>query len=103
MVTKCAYSFRILSAVLLIITVLDINDCKPNFTNPSFDFSVDETDQIGMVISVEIAAEDCDAGDNGIVRFSLPNDADGKVKIDEITGMPNLFWNKEQIIYSLRW
>ena len=39
-----------------------------------------------MVISVNIRAEDIDAGDNSVVTYELVDDADGLVKIDQNTG-----------------
>ena len=68
------------------ITVLDVNDNAPEFINLPYNFTTPETNQVGMVISVNILADDEDAEDNGIVIYELLDDAGGLVAIDETTG-----------------
>ncbi|XP_072164735.1 cadherin-23-like [Diadema setosum] len=71
----------------LTVTVLDVNDNVPQYIDLPDSFSVAETDQVGMVISVDIRAEDPDDGANGIVRYELPNNASGLVEIEATTGI----------------
>ena len=54
------------------ITVLDFNDCPPEFENPPDSFSVQENSNVGSVI-VEYTVMDCDSGLNGEngTRFSI--------------------------------
>nr|XP_054773976.1 cadherin-23-like [Lytechinus pictus] len=71
----------------LVITVLDVNDNPPEFIELPDSFTTPETNQVGMVISVDILADDIDAGDNGRVIYGLLDDADGLVRIDPDTGI----------------
>eukprot|EP00057_Strongylocentrotus_purpuratus_P019501 XP_011673975.1 PREDICTED: cadherin-23 [Strongylocentrotus purpuratus] len=71
----------------LVITVLDVNDNAPEFIDLPDNFTTPETDQVGMVISVNILADDEDAEDNGIVIYELLDDAGGLVAISETTGI----------------
>ncbi|XP_041485949.1 cadherin-23-like [Lytechinus variegatus] len=71
----------------LVITVLDVNDNPPKFIELPDNFTTPETDQVGMVISVDILANDIDAGNNGMVMYGLLDDADGRVRIDPDTGI----------------
>nr|XP_054774002.1 cadherin-23-like [Lytechinus pictus] len=71
----------------LVITVLDVNDNPPEFIELPDSFTTPETEQVGMVISVDILADDIDAGENGRVIYGLLDDADGLVRIDPDTGI----------------
>ncbi|XP_071483449.1 cadherin-23-like [Diadema antillarum] len=84
----------------LTVTVLDVNDNVPQFIDLPDSFSVAETDQVGMVISVDIRAEDPDDGDNGIVRYELPNNASGLVEIEETTGILKVAQPIDREVYS---
>ncbi len=70
------------------ITVLDENDNKPQFSQKSYTVDVLESiDYTTHPVIAEITAVDSDAGDNGVIRYSLTGSFYGDVfAIDPVTG-----------------
>ena len=58
---------------ILFISVLDVNDCTPEFSQPSYEVEVSEATPRGSVI-LHLAATDGDTGPGGQIEFSLRPD-----------------------------
>ncbi|XP_071830168.1 cadherin-87A-like isoform X3 [Apostichopus japonicus] len=71
--------------VEVVIEVLDVNDESPVITLPD-NATVAENSFVGTVVTTGITAEDKDKGPNGLVRYSLDDDAGGLFSIDEDDG-----------------
>lgn len=54
----------------VLITVLDINDCRPQFAKKQFSTSVYENEPSGTSV-ITMTATDLDEGDNGIVTYNI--------------------------------
>ena len=54
----------------VVVNVLDINDCVPTFSMPSYNEEVLENLPAGVVVTT-VTASDCDAGDNAVVRYEI--------------------------------
>ncbi|XP_045101942.1 protocadherin-like wing polarity protein stan isoform X7 [Portunus trituberculatus] len=70
------------------ITVVDVNDNPPVFSEPSYRASVSEDAGVGASI-IQVRANDADAGLNGRVKYSFEggNDGKGAFSIDETSGV----------------
>lgn len=92
--------FLLQFSVEVVIEVLDVNDESPVITLPD-NATVAENSFVGTVVTTGITAEDKDKGPNGLVRYSLDDDAGGLFSIDEDDGMLNLK-NKIFYVYIIR-
>lgn len=54
----------------MLITVLDINDCRPQFSKKQHSTSVYENEPVGTSV-ITMSAVDLDEGDNGVVTFNI--------------------------------
>lgn len=54
----------------LLINVVDANDNEPVFSKDSYEFNVEENQNIGAIVG-KIGATDADLGNNAAVRYSL--------------------------------
>ncbi|TRY88064.1 hypothetical protein DNTS_000043 [Danionella cerebrum] len=94
---------RLVSTVLLKITLEDVNDNPPKFIPPNFHVKVREDLPIGTVI-MWLEAHDPDVGASSQVRYSLIDNGDGKFEVDKMSGavriVQNLDYEKKQV-YSL--
>ena len=52
------------------VNVLDINDCTPTFTQPSYNEKVLENLPAGVVVRT-VTASDCDSGNNAVVQYTI--------------------------------
>lgn len=68
------------------INIGDVNDNSPVFENVPYEFSVEEESTSGTVISTDVSAVDMDEGINADIKYRLEDDAEGKLRIDEVTG-----------------
>ncbi|XP_015250327.1 PREDICTED: protocadherin gamma-A5-like isoform X9 [Cyprinodon variegatus] len=74
------------------ISVLDVNDNAPLFTQETYTVTVMETTPIGTILST-VSAVDADEGSNGKVVYSITNtldDVPSLFKIEEETGIVSL-------------
>lgn len=62
--------FIVLCWFQVLITVLDINDCRPQFTKKQYSTSVYENEPVGTSV-ITMTAVDLDEGDNGVVTFNI--------------------------------
>lgn len=69
----------------LSLTILDVNDNPPAFSDVDYEFDVTENDIEGTIISAIISATDKDEGSNGEIIFDLVDDKN-LMKIDPETG-----------------
>ena len=76
---------NIKGSVLLVVSILDINDNRPVFLTSDSYIDVMATNQVGAVVS-KFEAQDKDEGENGIVRYSLLTNGDGRFDINETAG-----------------
>lgn len=54
----------------VVVNVLDINDCTPTFSQPSYNEEVLENLPAGVVL-MSVTASDCDIGSNAAVRYAI--------------------------------
>lgn len=74
------------SLVDVIITISDVNDNKPRFTQPSYSASIDEDESIGASV-VKVSATDNDIGNNSKITYDIKaGNEQGEFKVDEKTG-----------------
>jgi hypothetical protein len=64
------------SSVQLVVTVLDINDNSPSFSEPIYTMDVSEGAAVGETVLV-VSASDRDAGNNAVVLYSIISDSSG--------------------------
>ncbi|KAM4834271.1 protocadherin Fat 4 [Thomomys bottae] len=90
----------------LVVTVLDVNDQKPVFSQPQgYEVALVENAPAGTELLV-VGATDGDLGDNGTVRFSLqePEGAHKVFRLDPLSGRLSTISSldrEEQAFYSL--
>ncbi|XP_033644431.1 cadherin-23-like isoform X2 [Asterias rubens] len=82
----------------LSLTILDVNDNPPAFSDVDYEFDVTENDIEGTIISAIISATDKDEGSNGEIIFDLVDDKN-LMKIDPETGIlqVNGMFNREEM------
>jgi len=61
----------------VLITVLDINDFRPQFSKSQFSTSVYENEPAGTSV-ITMTATDLDEGDNGVVTYSIEGPGAGR-------------------------
>jgi len=61
----------------VLITVLDINDFRPQFSKSQFSTSVYENEPAGTSV-ITMTATDLDEGDNGVVTYSVEGPGAGR-------------------------
>lgn len=62
--------FRLLRSPQVVIQVLDVNDCRPQFSKPQYSTSVYENEPAGTSV-ITMLATDQDEGSNGQLTYSL--------------------------------
>lgn len=61
----------------VLITVLDINDFRPQFSKSQFSTSVYENEPAGTSV-ITMTATDLDEGDNGVMTYSIEGPGAGR-------------------------
>ncbi|XP_063814850.1 cadherin-23 isoform X3 [Pseudophryne corroboree] len=74
------------NSVQVIITVLDVNDCRPQFSKSQFSTSVYENEPEGTSV-ITMSATDLDEGDNGVVTYNLQGPGAEAFFIDKDSGL----------------
>ncbi|NXA36649.1 CAD23 protein, partial [Eudromia elegans] len=74
------------NSVQVLITVLDINDFRPQFSKSQFSTSVYENEPAGTSV-ITMSATDLDEGDNGIVTYSIEGPGVEAFKINKDSGL----------------
>ncbi|XP_073452804.1 cadherin-23 [Aquarana catesbeiana] len=74
------------NSVQVLITVLDVNDCRPQFSKSQFSTSVYENEPEGTSV-ITMSATDLDEGDNGIVTYNLEGPGADAFLIDINSGL----------------
>ncbi|XP_068182474.1 protocadherin beta-16-like [Antennarius striatus] len=69
--------------MLIVITVLDVNDNAPVFTQPIYKATVTENSPKGTVVST-VKASDADHGSNGKITYSITNTFDSVRKLFKV-------------------
>ncbi|XP_028271967.1 protocadherin gamma-A5-like isoform X18 [Parambassis ranga] len=69
--------------MLIVVTVLDVNDNAPVFTQQTYKATVTENSPKGTVIAT-VTASDADQGSNSKISYSITNVADDNSKVFEI-------------------
>jgi len=68
------------------VTVLDVNDNTPSFSQNIYDIEIEENTLTGIDV-VQVFAGDADEGTNGQIRFSISGgNANSDFRIDSVTG-----------------
>uniref|UniRef100_A0A8C3XYW0 Cadherin-23 n=1 Tax=Catharus ustulatus TaxID=91951 RepID=A0A8C3XYW0_CATUS len=70
----------------VLITVLDINDVRPQFSKSLFSTSVYENEPAGTSV-ITMSATDLDEGDNGVVTYSIEGPGAEAFKINKDSGL----------------
>ena len=71
----------------LTVTVLDVNDNKPNYPWPVLNITVPETVKAGEV-AFNVSTTDADAGENGRITYTIQSsNASGKFQLNGNTGV----------------
>uniref|UniRef100_A0A8C3DP03 Cadherin-23 n=1 Tax=Corvus moneduloides TaxID=1196302 RepID=A0A8C3DP03_CORMO len=74
------------NSVQVLITVLDINDVRPQFSKSQFSTSVYENEPAGTSV-ITMSATDLDEGDNGVVTYSIEGPGAEAFKINKDSGL----------------
>ncbi|XP_065408026.1 cadherin-23 isoform X4 [Chrysemys picta bellii] len=74
------------NSVQVLITVLDINDFRPQFAKRQFSTSMYENEPAGTSV-ITMTATDLDEGDNGVVTYSIEGPGVEAFKIDKNSGL----------------
>ncbi|XP_039176461.1 cadherin-23 isoform X5 [Crotalus tigris] len=74
------------NSVQVLITVLDINDCRPQFSKKQYSTSVYENEPVGTSV-ITMTAVDLDEGDNGVVTFNIEGPGVEAFKIHKDSGL----------------
>ncbi|NXU56641.1 CAD23 protein, partial [Turnix velox] len=74
------------NSVQVLITVLDVNDFRPQFSKSQFSTSVYENEPAGTSV-ITMTATDLDEGDNGVVTYSLEGPGAEAFKINKDSGL----------------
>ncbi|XP_053927221.1 cadherin-23 isoform X2 [Cuculus canorus] len=74
------------NSVQVLITVLDINDFRPQFSKSQFSTSVYENEPPGTSV-ITMTATDLDEGDNGVVTYSIEGPGAEAFKINKNSGL----------------
>ncbi|XP_075073149.1 cadherin-23 [Mixophyes fleayi] len=74
------------NSVQVLITVLDVNDCRPKFSKSQFSTSVYENEPEGTSV-ITMSATDLDEGDNGVVTYNLEGPGSDAFLMDKVSGL----------------
>ncbi|XP_041889431.1 cadherin-23 isoform X7 [Corvus kubaryi] len=74
------------NSVQVLITVLDINDVRPQFSKSQFSTSIYENEPAGTSV-ITMSATDLDEGDNGVVTYSIEGPGAEAFKINKDSGL----------------
>nr|XP_016847668.1 PREDICTED: cadherin-23 isoform X1 [Anolis carolinensis]XP_016847669.1 PREDICTED: cadherin-23 isoform X1 [Anolis carolinensis] len=74
------------NSVQVLITVLDINDCRPQFAKKQYSTSVYENEPAGTSV-ITMSATDHDEGDNGVVTYNMEGPGVEAFKIHKDSGL----------------
>ncbi|XP_062989085.1 cadherin-23-like [Elgaria multicarinata webbii] len=74
------------NSVQVLITVLDINDCRPQFAKKQYSTSVYENEPAGTSV-ITMTATDLDEGDNGVVTYNIEGPGVEAFKIHKDSGL----------------
>ncbi|XP_068114331.1 cadherin-23 isoform X3 [Hyperolius riggenbachi] len=74
------------NSVQVLITVMDVNDCRPQFSKSQFSTSVYENEPEGTSV-ITMSATDQDEGDNGMVTYELQGPGADAFLIDINSGL----------------
>ncbi|XP_014796025.1 PREDICTED: cadherin-23 isoform X2 [Calidris pugnax] len=74
------------NSVQVLITVLDVNDFRPQFSKSQFSTSVYENEPAGTSV-ITMTATDLDEGDNGVVTYSIEGPGAEAFKINKDSGL----------------
>ncbi|KAM6428926.1 protocadherin-23 [Rhynochetos jubatus] len=78
------------STATVLITVLDVNDNPPVFSNPEYHIHVKESIPVGSHVT-EVSASDCDVGSNAEITYAIISGNDrGHFRLDGKTGSVGL-------------
>ncbi|XP_027714227.1 cadherin-23 isoform X5 [Vombatus ursinus] len=74
------------NSVQVVIQVLDVNDCRPQFSKPQFSTSVYENEPAGTSV-ITMMATDQDEGENGELAYSIEGPGVEAFQIDKDSGL----------------
>ncbi|XP_054428626.1 cadherin-23 isoform X2 [Pteronotus mesoamericanus] len=74
------------NSVQVVIQVLDVNDCRPQFSKPQYSTSVYENEPAGTSV-ITMMATDQDEGSNGELSYSLEGPGEEAFHVDRDSGL----------------
>ncbi|KAH0623538.1 hypothetical protein JD844_006392, partial [Phrynosoma platyrhinos] len=74
------------NSVQVLITVMDINDCRPQFSKKQYSTSVYENEPAGTSV-ITMSASDLDEGENGVVTYNMEGPGVDAFKIQKDSGL----------------
>ncbi|XP_037660334.1 cadherin-23 isoform X1 [Choloepus didactylus] len=74
------------NSVQVVIQVLDVNDCRPQFSKPQYSTSVYENEPVGTSV-ITMLATDQDEGSNGELAYSLEGPGVEAFRVDMDSGL----------------
>ncbi|XP_045556594.1 cadherin-23 [Salmo salar] len=77
---------RLEKSVQVLVTVLDVNDFRPRFSDRVFETSVFENEPSGTSV-ITLTANDLDEGENGLLYYSLQGPGADAFSLDADTGL----------------
>ncbi|CAL4152665.1 unnamed protein product, partial [Meganyctiphanes norvegica] len=93
----------VLDYITISVVVMDINDCFPQFSNNTYEISIQESTKVGTTVTI-ITAIDNDDGNNGQIQYSLRaknmSHATSKFRIDPHSGALTLIASLDREIIS---
>ena len=89
------------ATVPVTITVTDINDEKPYFTQENYNVNVSEGLKVGSLVTDIVKAEDKDTVSQGKLKYYIMSGAEGRFTIDQESGNITLIKSLELKVYSL--
>uniref|UniRef100_A0A4W3J9S8 FAT atypical cadherin 1b n=1 Tax=Callorhinchus milii TaxID=7868 RepID=A0A4W3J9S8_CALMI len=97
-----SYNFEVVTtdgqaATKVIVDVIDMNDNAPEFTQSSYQGSINENVPVGTTV-LSVSATDMDNGENGYVSYSIANLVPPPFVIDYFTGVIS---TSEELDYEL--
>eukprot|EP00731_Ephydatia_muelleri_P025870 Em0017g953a len=78
--------FRLSTQVTVLVSVLDVNDNPPIFSQASYTTSIFDNSPIGSSVAM-VAASDMDVGTNAQIWYSILSGSNGQFIIDSTTGL----------------
>ena len=95
-------TMRLSDTATVTVTVTDVNDNAPKFTEDEFYVFVNETFPVGGVVTDVVKATDADSVSEGDLRYYIISGGEGKFTMNQVTGQVTLAAPLEVRTYMVR-